>query len=44
MGNIMFYGGLTGMVLCVLVSLLVVPIYRKQRRNLQKQIEKGESE
>lgn len=44
MGNILFYGGVTGMCICVLASLLVLPIYRKQRYNLRKKIERGENE
>lgn len=44
MGNVMFYGGLMGMIVCVLVGLLVLPIYQKQRYNLRKKIERGENE
>jgi hypothetical protein len=39
LGTLMFYGGIAGMVLCIVVVLLLAGIFKRQRERLLKQIE-----
>ncbi len=39
MGNILFFGGLTGTGISLLLIVILIPIFRKQRKKLLKQME-----
>lgn len=42
MGNIIFYGGLAGMGITFLLGLILIPVFRGQRKKMYKKIEDGE--
>ncbi len=42
MGDYLFYGGLAGMAGSVLLALILIPVFRSQRKRKLKGIENGE--
>ncbi len=44
MGDMIFYGGLIGMGISLLLWLILIPVFRVQRKKLRKRIEEGEEE
>ena len=39
MGDILFFGGLAGMGISVLLILILIPVFRRQRKKLLKRME-----
>ncbi len=42
MADLLWYGGLAGMAVSLLVLIILLPVFRKKRKSLYKQIEEGE--
>ncbi len=42
MADLLWYGGLTGMAVSLLVLLILLPVFRKKRKKLYREIEEGE--
>ena len=42
MGDMIFYGGLAGMGISLLLLLILLPVFRGQRKRLRRKIEEGE--
>lgn len=41
MGDMLFFGGLAGAGLCLLLCLILIPVFKWQRKRLLKMIEEG---